>query len=201
MKKSNANKATHSGTCQICGRLQKLPSGRMAKHGYTTRWGFFEGTCPGSDHQPFELACDRIEAAMFDAENHQVAIMAEVHELKVYTGNKAWVHNYIKTSQWTGAWKWERAEITKKEISYSDGSGSYFSFFKTVITGEGMPARASEEIENYSIRDLPAMVKELNGRYIREREKMIAQLRGYVEWQTKRLEGWKANPEALVPVK
>ena len=40
-------KATHDGECQLCGRMQKLPDGRLAKHGYTTRWGFFQGVCPG----------------------------------------------------------------------------------------------------------------------------------------------------------
>ena len=47
-------KATHYGTCQICGRKQKAPDGLVAKHGYTVDGGYFNGTCFGSDEKPFE---------------------------------------------------------------------------------------------------------------------------------------------------
>lgn len=49
-----AKKATHRGTCQCCGREQKLPGGVLSKHGYTTEWGFFEGTCTGAGRLPLE---------------------------------------------------------------------------------------------------------------------------------------------------
>lgn len=48
-------KATHNGTCQCCGRVQALTPNGIAKHGYTTEYGFFNGTCRGSDNQPLEL--------------------------------------------------------------------------------------------------------------------------------------------------
>jgi len=49
-------KATHNGTCQACGRSQAVKSnGRLAKHGYTVDYGYFNGTCSGSDKQPLEL--------------------------------------------------------------------------------------------------------------------------------------------------
>ena len=47
-------KATHYGTCQVCGRNQKAPNGLVAKHGYTVDGGFFNGVCFGSDELPFE---------------------------------------------------------------------------------------------------------------------------------------------------
>lgn len=48
---------TYTGICQACGRRQAIhvKSGLIAKHGYTTDWGFFNGTCQGSDHAPLEL--------------------------------------------------------------------------------------------------------------------------------------------------
>ena len=52
--------ATHEGSCQICGRQQKLPGNVLSKHGYTTRWGFFSGVCPGASYEPFEVSCDLI---------------------------------------------------------------------------------------------------------------------------------------------
>jgi len=47
-------KATHTGTCQVCGREQALPGGMLAKHGYTVDDGYFRGTCPGSTYAPLE---------------------------------------------------------------------------------------------------------------------------------------------------
>lgn len=47
-------KATHYGTCSFCGSLQKLPNGKLAKHGYDVRFGFFNAVCRGSGRAPFE---------------------------------------------------------------------------------------------------------------------------------------------------
>ena len=49
------SKATNNGTCQVCGRIQAaIGDATMAKHGYTVQWGFFSGTCAGSDRAPIE---------------------------------------------------------------------------------------------------------------------------------------------------
>lgn len=48
-------KATHNGTCQACGRNQAVKAdGRLAKHGYTVDYGYFNGTCSGAEHAPLE---------------------------------------------------------------------------------------------------------------------------------------------------
>jgi hypothetical protein len=49
--------STHTGICQACGRRQAVHvnSGLIAKHGYTTEYGYFNGTCDGSDKLPLEL--------------------------------------------------------------------------------------------------------------------------------------------------
>jgi hypothetical protein len=49
--------STHTGICQACGRRQAVhvKTGMIAKHGYTTEYGFFNGTCGGSDALPLEL--------------------------------------------------------------------------------------------------------------------------------------------------
>lgn len=53
---------THKGHCQLCDRLQAVnnKTGLLAKHGYTKQWSYFSGTCPGSDHRPYEKSCDQI---------------------------------------------------------------------------------------------------------------------------------------------
>ena len=56
------DKATHYGTCQLCGSFQKLPGGVLASHGYNITWGSFVGTCHGSGRAPFEQSKDYVEA-------------------------------------------------------------------------------------------------------------------------------------------
>lgn len=53
-------KATHSGHCQACGHLQKLPKDVLAKHGYKIKHGFFSGICIGAGELPFEESCDLV---------------------------------------------------------------------------------------------------------------------------------------------
>jgi len=49
--------STHTGICQACGRRQAIHiyGGKIAKHGYTTDYGYFNGVCGGSDELPLEL--------------------------------------------------------------------------------------------------------------------------------------------------
>jgi len=65
------NQATHQGTCQICGRIHKVDNqyGTIAKHGYTKRFGFFSGTCEGSDHLPLEVSSDLLKKDIEDTAN------------------------------------------------------------------------------------------------------------------------------------
>lgn len=60
--------STHTGICQACGRRQAVhvKTGLIAKHGYTTEYGFFNGTCGGSDALPLELDT-KVNVATVDA--------------------------------------------------------------------------------------------------------------------------------------
>lgn len=58
-------KATHNGTCQVCGNVQ-AHNGSMAKHGYTVDWGFFNGVCRGSDRPALELDKSIAEQTILD---------------------------------------------------------------------------------------------------------------------------------------
>lgn len=64
------NKATHYGTCQLCGSLQKLPSGVLAQHGYQIHWHEFTGICKGSGHLPFEQSKCIAEAQIVLSEEY-----------------------------------------------------------------------------------------------------------------------------------
>lgn len=49
-----SNKATHNGTCQVCGRLHARRPNGLAQHGYTVDYGYFQGVCHGSANPPIE---------------------------------------------------------------------------------------------------------------------------------------------------
>lgn len=66
---AKSNKATHSGHCQACGRLQKLPNGKLSKHGYTVEHGFFSGVCRGTNYLPFEQSCDQVRRYIGEAKS------------------------------------------------------------------------------------------------------------------------------------
>src|SRR5690349_9600304 len=52
-------KHTHTGTCQACGRQQAVDNTvlhKIAKHGYTVNFGYFNGVCFGArGEMPAEL--------------------------------------------------------------------------------------------------------------------------------------------------
>lgn len=82
------SKATHNGTCQVCGRVQAVrPNGLVAKHGYRVAdFGYFMGTCTGSDEMPLEvskeIATDTIEHLEAFAAQQDRAAAGEI--TKVY---------------------------------------------------------------------------------------------------------------------
>jgi len=61
---SSSRSATHYGSCQLCGSLQKAPGGYLAKHGYDVKYGFFNGVCRGSNELPYEVSCDLLVSVL-----------------------------------------------------------------------------------------------------------------------------------------
>ena len=70
-------KATHNGHCQICEGLHKLPGEKLAKHGYRVQWGVFNGICPGTGNEPYELSCQLIKEIV-------PILDREINDLKAY---------------------------------------------------------------------------------------------------------------------
>lgn len=85
--------ATHNGTCQACGRVQAVgpKTGLLAKHGYTVDWGFFNGTCPGSDHKPlqhdWELNEQIVQQLRKDAERIAADAEKAIRKVSVQVGS------------------------------------------------------------------------------------------------------------------
>lgn len=88
--------STHTGICQACGRRQAVhvKTGLIAKHGYTTEYGFFNGTCGGSDSLPLELDTTvnvaTVEALNAFAAKQEAAADAEILTVpvEVYTDQR-----------------------------------------------------------------------------------------------------------------
>lgn len=86
-----SNASTHTGICQACGRRQAVhvKTGMIAKHGYTTEYGFFNGTCGGSDALPLELDTEvnvaTVEALIAFAAKHEAKAEGEIRTVPVTT--------------------------------------------------------------------------------------------------------------------
>lgn len=99
---ANKNKATHQGHCQACNRIQMLPAGMLAKHGYEVAgYGFFNGICMGAGHLPLEQDKSIVEATITWAEGVIKSIRAEIARVAAEKGiHFAWVHVY-KPATWS----------------------------------------------------------------------------------------------------
>lgn len=91
--------STHTGICQACGRRQAvhINTGNIAKHGYTTDYGFFNGTCGGSDELPLELDTAvniaTVAGMVAYAAKLDARADAEITEVLVEFGPSRWVGN------------------------------------------------------------------------------------------------------------
>lgn len=199
-------KATHSGTCQLCFARQKLPGGVLSQHGYTTRWGFFEGVCPGSKHLPYELSCDLIE----DARERQIAKAAELrataqnYRTLDYTGvSRAWMRVYFsaKFQGETSGYQWREVNIVEVEpITCRDGTVIKQFVYEYKVREE----TKRERCDLYSLegeRTLPNIIRHYNSRFADHLDQEAAQRDDYAAHLLKMLRAWKHAPEALVPVK
>lgn len=55
----NAPDIQHRGNCQVCGRLHAVVKGKVAKHGYTVKDGWFEGACNGQFYAPMQHSTEK----------------------------------------------------------------------------------------------------------------------------------------------
>lgn len=87
-------KATHNGTCQACGAVHAVnaKTGRLAKHGYTVKWGYFDGVCMGADELPMEhdteVAERVIESLNQQAHALETKTIDDVVAVEVRTGHR-----------------------------------------------------------------------------------------------------------------
>jgi hypothetical protein len=205
-------KATHTGTCQVCGRGQKLPSGQLSKHGYTVEWGFFSGTCPGSNHLPFEKSKDLIDGAIAGAEREIHCLEIESADLKAgkciggdnSKQDKVMMHVYdpARATRTRSGYVWEEVLLRDKFGGSTRASG--YEFIRTVLPVEKQKPHQTghyAEIEPKEGETLQAAVRRFFNTLYAEGvlDTRIQMLKRYVKWQQHRISDWK--PTELTPIK
>jgi hypothetical protein len=177
-----AQKATHSGTCQACGSAQKLPGGVLAKHGYTVRWGFFSGVCPGSGRKPFETHTDYIAECITFAQGQAKFLRTEGAELrKPATEAKGWYHEYVPAAGRVASYyRWVFVPV---------GRDAYGSWSVTLENG----TTKRMDLYSYPKTELDAAT-DMNAKKADSLEAQAKKMDEYVAWQQNRLRTWKPAP-------
>lgn len=183
-------RATHQGECQVCGRVQKLPDDRLAKHGYKVTIVGFQGVCIGSGELPLEVSCNMIERAIESAQAGIEHMRAEIaHLLQPATEPHCWYHEYIpSTWERKGGYRWREIDI----FVLPDTHGFYFTNHKE------KPERL-----NYSgmylcetALDVASMLNKSRAEAL---QREITKSEEYIAWQRGRVAAWK--PRELTPIK
>jgi hypothetical protein len=200
----NKTAATHKGHCQICGSLQKLPKGRLSLHGYTVAHGFFSGVCSGARHLPFELSCDLIKNAIERASAALTAVLADQKELRTKPESpKAWVHHYVGfQGRNRSSYRWMQVEILTEEKALDSGrTYKVYSYLAPSVVGSKVVEGTVKKLDGYyEANDSLDVALKLNESRAKWLEHEVDSLRRYIAWQTRRVNSWKAEPDALIPV-
>ena len=179
-------KATHEGTCQICGSNQKLPSGVLSKHGYNLDFGFFSGVCQGEGHAPFEKST---EATAFVILSVKAQLVHAKKRRQERLENKKTVVATMRLRT-NGQSRHKTVELTAVQLTVDQyGSGltssytenNYYGTFK--VASIPMPPRYDTSKENMILA-----ANEFHVRRVMDVE--IAQMEKYIDWQEERVANW-----------
>jgi hypothetical protein len=185
--------ATHKGECQICGRTQKVPGGRMAKHGYTVSWGFFAGICQGSDALPFEQDCSLVAEAIRGAKAHRDYLVQRITELKADTSPaKAHAQYYVPHHGYSSTW------VDTNTIVAAEPGGRHSGQWVAPVTDDkrgAYEASLGYKARTYGSATAVEAAYKANTRLAEDMErKDLASATQYIDWQTSRLAGWTVQP-------
>lgn len=195
---STSRSATHSGHCQACGSLQKLPKGKLSLHGYTVAHGWFSGVCRGARELPFELSCNLVKTFIADATRRLVEVDAEVAALRIpATTDSCWVCTYEFTGRYGfNKYVWRYVDI--KTTTHTMGDGHTYETYSYSAPGARSFDNVEHKLDSYGRSTTLELATKQNNRYADHREKEAKSLRRYISWQKERVATWK--PAALFPV-
>jgi hypothetical protein len=181
-------KATHRGHCQACGAFHKVnaKTGGLAQHGYTTKWGFFSGTCSGSNWKPIEVSSKLIEVCIEEAIEHHAKLSEDADKVEAGTAGK---FVYIKMRNYDGSPDfWVRMVADHGDEIEVESTPRYRGRFNSETNVRENPRFAKRRVHSY-------FGNEKYVRYLRSRAQEVDQ---YLAWQRDRLANW--TPGELEPI-
>jgi len=174
-------KATHKGTCQWCGSVQKLPGGLLANHGYTVEHGWFNGVCGGSNHLPLQVSCDQIQKSIAWTKASQAKLREEIADIQskpLDEGDESWMNVYRP----------ELSSRTKGSV-YLWTKGRFVSVTEYVHRFE-----ANGKAHTTNPGKLSSKVREGKEAYIKHLNSIITKQQTYIERQQAVVDNWKPQP-------
>lgn len=194
-----AIKATNRGTCQWCGRVQMLPSGRLAKHGYTKEWGFFNGICRGSGELPLEVSCDLVKQSIVWATRDRAELQTQAATER---GNRAEVVNanlYLcGGGRRRSGYYWRLVKVTG--FQYGRGAIVVDAVTGVRVDGDHDGTVAFSGMYNFASASVTVaqVAHQLHKRYAAHLESRVDELGRYIHHQTLTVQGWEPRP--LLPL-
>ncbi len=193
-------KAEFDGTCQLCGRVQRLPNGVLSKHGYTVEWGFFNGQCPGSSGLPYEQSTDLIAGAIVSQQSSIASSQARAAILRdpnsdENTGSTCWVNEYVVDARRLGAYTWRKVELKHEATAHDDfvvHTYTYVGADQKVKRIDYIPYELKDNVKGVRMHMNEQRAKQVFDKDVEQRTK-------YVQWLQKRVTDWTAQP--LIPRK
>lgn len=71
------------GNCPYCGNEQAvLKNGKMSKHGYTVKFGWFNGVCRGENHKPMQIQREVTDGLVRDVREEVRLLTSYADDLK-----------------------------------------------------------------------------------------------------------------------
>jgi hypothetical protein len=190
-------KATHKGYCQGCGADQMLPGGVLSKHGYTVEWGFFSGTCPGSNWKPFETHTDLIERFIAGAEEKKAEAEAFIARLQAPpTKARGWVHVYRtrRNRHEHSGYFWHEVDFAMRQEKHDSKPRAYYVHPDQPDMWRDCYRHGIDvdyTVENPGILDYVAVA---NARKAADVATEVEKIQRYIDWQRRRLAEWKEQP-------
>ena len=133
------------GNCQHCGRDQAVTRGRMAQHGYTLDYGYFNGVCNGHRHAPLQAERQHADLMVISVKADIAEMTAKIADLKAGRLHPATVETSLWDAKarkavsidWAMADEYQREGAVKSAIwkleSRIRGAESFVTDFSALI--------------------------------------------------------------------
>ncbi len=163
------NKATHEGHCQACNAKQKLPNGKLALHGYTVEYGWFNGVCKGSKALPIEQDTTITKAQILWAKNHANTLAHVVETYRTHANEKPLFHRYhAAEGKRKSGYRWEPVTFELRDgrmyLVFEDGKSEPCLRYSMYGTEQEMRNKLDEDYAQNVEREIKDVLQYAKGR-------------------------------------